>query len=275
MSIFRRIPNFLRHVLFTFRRVRGGSIFGLTAVLCGYVLNSFNLFATRRRIIKVNFQDLSVDLNALSGEVTGYWENFQDDKYAVRPTEAGSYCVFDVGGNAGFFSMLQVIMQKEKLTLFTFEPDPDVFSRTRQNIEWCNQGRNARISVNNFAVGSAKGTAGFVRDGSCLSHISSGDAGDAKHFDVPIDTLDNIVLAHQVERIDLMKIDVEGHEMEVLKGGALRALPMTEKIVMQYHPGQFEQVRQLLEGAGFNLTGGNEAKETAYFSRPPKTAAAK
>jgi FkbM family methyltransferase len=178
--------------------------------------------------------------------------------------------VFDVGGNAGFFSMLQVIMHKEKLKLFTFEPDPEVFSRTRENIERCNQGRNACIAVNNIAVGSAKGTAGFVRNGSCASHISSGEAADAKHFDVSIDTLDNIVQLHKIHHIDLMKIDVEGHEVEVLKGASRVALPITERVVLQYHPGRFDDVRQLLEAAGFRFSGGNKAKETAFFSKTAK-----
>jgi FkbM family methyltransferase len=256
--------------MFSYGNVRGGSYLPLTATLFGYALNVCGLLTTRRWLVRLNFKELSVDLNALSGEISGFWENFQDDKYAVRSTDARSYCVFDVGGNAGFFSMLQVILHKDKLTLFTFEPDPEVFSRTRRNIERCNEGRDARISVNNFAVGSAKGSAGFVRNGSCLSHISSGEAGESKHFDVPIDTLDNIVLANKVDRIDLMKIDVEGHELEVLKGGTLHALPVTDKIVLQYHPGQFDNVRHLLETSGFSLSGGNKAKETAFFSKLPK-----
>lgn len=270
MSKLDRLPNFLRHAVFSYGNVRSGSYLSLTAALLGYVINTCGLLTTRRRIVRVNFKDFSADLNALSGEISGFWENFQDDKYGVRPADAGSYCVFDVGGNAGFFSMLQVIMQKEKLRIFTFEPDPEVFNRTRRNIERCNQGRRARISVNNFAVSSKKGSAGFVQNGSCLSHISSGAAGDSKHFDVPIDTLDNIVLANKIERIDLIKIDVEGHEAEVLKGASRLALPVTDKVVLQYHPGQYENVRQALEAAGFSLSGGNQAKKTAFFSKMAK-----
>jgi FkbM family methyltransferase len=261
------LRNFMRHVIFSYGNARAGSYPALTATLAGYALNTCGLFTSRRRIIKVNFKDLSVDLNAWSGEISGFWENFQDDKYAVGPADAGNYCVFDVGGNAGFFSMLQVIMHKEKLNLFTFEPDPEVFGRTRQNIERCNQDRHARVSVNNFALGSAKGSAGFVRNGSCLSHISSGRPGDSKHFDVPIDTLDNVVLANKIDRIHLMKIDVEGHEAEVLKGASRVALPITDKVVMQYHPGQYEKVCELLQSAGFSLSGRKEEKETAFFSK--------
>jgi FkbM family methyltransferase len=256
--------------MFAYKNARGGSYLPLTATLFGYVLNICGVVTTRRRNIKLNFKQLSVNLNALSGEISGFWENFQDDKYAVRPTNAGSYCVFDIGGNAGFFSILQIIIHRDKLRLFTFEPDPEVFSRTCQNIDWCNQERNACISKNNFALSSAKGSAGFVRNGSCLSHISSCQPGDSKHFDVPTDTLDNFVLANKIELIDLIKIDVEGHELEVLKGATQNALPITDKIVLQYHPGQFDAVRQLLEASGFVHTGGNERKDTAFFSKLPK-----
>ena len=268
MSKIKRIPNFVRHAIFTYGRAHPRAYLTLTTALAGYVCNTCGLFPARKRVVNIKFKDLSAEINALSGEISGYWENFQDDKYAARPTQAASYCVFDIGGNAGFFSMLQVILHKEKLRIFTFEPDPDVYGRTRRNIEQCNQGRNATLSVNNFAVGSSKGFAGFVRDGSCLSHVSTGAAGEAKHFDVPIDTLDNIVEANNVRRIDLMKIDVEGHEVEVLKGGLRTALPITKKIVLQYHPGRLKPVQEILEAAGFRLSGGNEAKETAFFQRP-------
>jgi hypothetical protein len=35
-----------------------------------------------------------------------------------------------------------------------------------------------------------------------------------------VDTLDGFVEGHGVQRLDLMKIDVDGHEYQVLKGGA-------------------------------------------------------
>jgi len=270
MSKLNRIPSFIRHVRFCYKNVLPNSLLPLTGVLLGFILNTCGLFTKKRCLIKVHFKDLSVNLNAFSGEISGFWENFQEEKYGPDAGDLPGYCVFDVGGNAGFFSMRQILLRKEKLKLFTFEPDPAVFERLSAHLRQCNLGRNAQISVHNFACGSISGTAGFFRDGSCLSHVTTDPDNGRKHIDVQIDTLDNVVQAQKVAHINLMKIDVEGHETEVLKGASKVALPITDKIVLQYHPGQYENVCKLLEGAGFKPAGGNQAKETAFFSRVEK-----
>jgi FkbM family methyltransferase len=267
MSTIRRLPDFLRHLVFCYKHAPPKSYWPLTGLMVGYVLTTLGWFRTRSRLVHLDIANLSLDLNAFSGEVSGLWENFQDDKYGLGEQAAGNRCVFDIGANAGFFSMRQISTGGKGLKLFAFEPDPAVFSRASQHLARCNRGKEAEVSINNCACGSNTGTAGFVRDGSCLSHISQDQTGGRNRIDVRIDTLDRLVVERGVAHIDLMKIDVEGHEMEVLKGGAGKALPITDRIVLQYHPGQFEEVRKFLEAAGFKASGGFPAKETAFFSR--------
>jgi tRNA pseudouridine-54 N-methylase len=80
-------------------------------------------------------------------------------------------------------------------------------------------------------------------------------------------TLDEVVEIYKVRKIDLMKIDVEGCEIEVLKGGE-RALQLVEKIVLECHSEELKrQVKAFLESKGFEEVLEKRLEETylLYF----------
>jgi FkbM family methyltransferase len=190
-----------------------------------------------------------------------------DDKYGTASRGLKNRCVLDVGGNAGFFSMSQIMQCGENLTIYTFEPDPEVFERMSRHITQCNQGRNARLHPTNIACGSQSGKVSLARHTSCLSHIAT-EADDVRScVEVPIQTLDDIVVANKLEHVDLIKMDVEGFELEVLKGAVKRTLPITDRVVMQYHQGKLEEGAKILEGLGFRLAWQNPEKEVALFEK--------
>ena len=57
-------------------------------------------------------------------------------------------------------------------------------------------------------------------------------------------TLDSLCELHDIKAINVCKLDVEGFEVEVLKG-AQKYLPRIEKFIIEYH--SFEKKRQVLE----------------------------
>ena len=78
----------------------------------------------------------------------------------------------------------------------------------------------------------------------------------ATHENVKLDTLDNLL--HEFKRIDLLKIDVEGHELDVLKG-AKNCLNRTKIIMIEiHHSKQYsnyskDKIIKLLEKSNFSL----------------------
>jgi len=73
---------------------------------------------------------------------------------------------------------------------------------------------------------------------------------------VRTETLDGLVSRLGLRRVDFLKMDVEGAEVEILRRGK-RTLGITRKIaVAAYHSWRGEQtwprVREMLEGAGFS-----------------------
>ena len=71
---------------------------------------------------------------------------------------------------------------------------------------------------------------------------------------VETDTLDNLLLRFGIQKVDFLKIDVEGSEIEVLKG-SVHTLEITEKIVVETHIRDGRktsyEVQQLLKSCGF------------------------
>jgi RPA family protein len=85
---------------------------------------------------------------------------------------------------------------------------------------------------------------------------------EGKTLEVECDTLDNIVKGR---RVDVIKIDVEGAEVHVLKG-AKQALDRIRKIVIEIHGDNSEQVKQELIQYGFQLTTLTENSKMTYVT---------
>ncbi|MDT3695091.1 MAG: FkbM family methyltransferase [Ignavibacterium sp.] len=132
--------------------------------------------------------------------------------------------IFDVGANVGLFSNLMISELTGKLDyeLHSFEPSRTTFKELEKNIK---PGEN--IYLNNFAFGKEKKKSSLFYDfaGSGLASLTK---RKLEHFninfdyseDILVDTLDNYCQNKNIESIDLLKIDVEGHELDVLIGGA-------------------------------------------------------
>jgi FkbM family methyltransferase len=81
------------------------------------------------------------------------------------------------------------------------------------------------VKLNNMALGKALGQAELYseRDGSVLASLSK---RRLDHFDIDfkysetikVDTVDHYCAEHNIQHIDLLKLDVEGHELDVLNG---------------------------------------------------------
>lgn len=136
--------------------------------------------------------------------------------------KAPPYCVFDVGANKGQFLGVALSSSIGNLKVHAFEPALETFRLLSQNA-----GDNPGVVLNNFGLGKEAGTFELYYDeaGSGLASLTN---RRLEHFDmefsrseqVTIDTLDNYCAARNIERIDLLKIDVEGHELDVLAGAA-------------------------------------------------------
>jgi FkbM family methyltransferase len=142
----------------------------------------------------------------------------------IRGQTAGTQplCIFDVGANQGqFLRLVEEELRGVSLQIHAFEPSEFTYQRLLKN----SQGFN-NVTLNHAGLGKSASEMRLFYDepGSGLASLSK---RKLEHFgidfkyseQVRIDTLDDYCEKHAIQTIDLLKLDVEGHELDVLQGG--------------------------------------------------------
>lgn len=129
--------------------------------------------------------------------------------------------VFDVGANVGDFTAAGIQSLGKRVTIHAFEPAQRVFQRLRARFEV-----NTSVRLNNFALGANSGSYALYGSGeeTGLASLVKRDlshCGLAMSFQetVKLRTLTEYTEEHRIGVIHLLKLDVEGFEMNVLAGG--------------------------------------------------------
>lgn len=129
--------------------------------------------------------------------------------------------VFDIGANFGWYTTLFAKLVGKKGQVHSFELVAPIFSELKFNCELNNLTNN--VFLNNFALGLEKEkTVVNLFRGLPSGHVSISTLArdDYISFETDILPLDKYILDNNISKVDLVKCDVEGAEMMVLKGGA-------------------------------------------------------
>ena len=132
------------------------------------------------------------------------------------------FCIFDVGANRGQFLDLAISeLEPHPFTVHSFEPSAATFRMLAES-----RSPDPRVVLNPFGLGRTRGeaTLWYDRPGSGLASLSKrrldhfGTTFDHSER-VTIETLDDYCETRGIKHIDLLKVDVEGHELDVFAGG--------------------------------------------------------
>jgi FkbM family methyltransferase len=128
--------------------------------------------------------------------------------------------VLDVGAHNGLYSVQASKAIGKSGRVIAFEPSPRERGRLKWNlrVNFCG---NVRIEP--CAVGSREGTAELfvtLNDSTGCNSLRPPheEAGPTRPLTVPLTTLDAYLARNGVGRVDFVKLDIEGGELEVLKG---------------------------------------------------------
>jgi len=139
----------------------------------------------------------------------------------VRQTLNPGDVFFDVGANLGLFTLTAAQRVGPTGRVYAFEPSLREAQYLRRNLE-LNQLTNVTIVTQ--AVSDQCGTARFAiaADGGNNSLMKNDHPQQQiqQWQEVEVTTLDTFIATHTVPRVDVMKIDVEGGEVNVLRGAA-------------------------------------------------------
>ncbi len=152
-------------------------------------------------------------------------EQFKNDK---------SPLFFDVGANIGNYTL----SLRENITnadIYAFEPVKETFEQLENNV-----GDKAKLY--NIGFGSLPGKGLLYNTlNTTVSEIATThkdilldifkSLGEIVAIDFEIDTIDNFCSSNKIKAIDFLKIDVEGNELQVLKGASAMLANNAIKII--------------------------------------------
>ncbi len=151
--------------------------------------------------------------------------------------------MLDIGANAGFHALTAGLFFRR---VIAFEPTPATAARLERNIMLS---ALRHIDVKRCALSNREGEARFTINERHCGANRIGGAGDASAADasiaVPLRTLDG--MADEIGRVDFVKIDVEGHECEVLEGARKTVEQDRPLLFVEFNrPEQFDRFRGML-----------------------------
>ena len=165
-----------------------------------------------------------------------YLQAYTPEKYFRYLIQKESPVIFDIGAHKGeSVRFFKEIFPESRI--YSFEPDPDNFIELEKCCAETNTFYGEKVFAINKAVGEISGVASFYRQS--ISHLggllpinksskdSLGYAEKAinESFSVETITVDQFSAEVNLDHIDILKIDVQGFEVGVLRG----AMEMLQK----------------------------------------------
>ncbi|CAN7593976.1 FkbM family methyltransferase [Rhizobium sp. LjRoot254] len=136
-------------------------------------------------------------------------------RFAIdRFVEPGATC-YDIGANQGLWSLRMAERAGRAGRVCAFEPIPENVGSLKVNAALS----GASIEAYPFALGDSEGLVSMYLPSDVGSGSLARHAEDAKVVDVPIKLLDAFWQSDGCPLVSLVKMDVEGAELSVLRGG--------------------------------------------------------
>jgi FkbM family methyltransferase len=170
-----------------------------------------------------------------------------------------NFIIFDVGANIGqtakFYNSLL-----SKPQIYSFEPVLSTFNKLKVNI------KESNISCFNYALGAKKEKVEIKVTNESLNNSLVSEVNLMRQTNkteiVDVETVDGVFKEHNLNKIDVLKIDTEGYEMEVLKGA--RKILSNKKVKYVFcevgfnnepDKGDFCKISEFLRNYNFKLCG--------------------
>ena len=190
-----------------------------------------------------------------------YWKGYEKSGFEAISRElwmklsTDAKVIFDVGANTGLYSLFSALKNKEA-QIYAFEPIIRNVEKLRFNAD-LNDMKN--IEIVDAAVSSENGSTIIFQPATDVSTTSTLDADVARSrkLDVnPVEVktlrLDSFVTEQQIEKVDLIKIDVEGFEVPVFESLGTLLKSMKPSILAEIRiEDHGNRIMELLKGCDY------------------------
>jgi FkbM family methyltransferase len=224
----------------------------LMQTLCNLAPRRYRVYKMLSRVAPNRYEIYSVvggriflNLHESAAMVQRAMHSYEPAKHAlIRRRLRPGMTFVDVGANKGDFTLLAARLVGNSGRVISIEPEPDNRSVLQRSIALNGY---SNITVMPLALSDRDGTANLQIGSTSGSHTLSPEFDGLRSLSVPTRTLDAVVAEQRLASVDMLKIDVQGLELPVLRGAAetLRANPQI--IVLLDLPKQQEKRRAIAE----------------------------
>ena len=211
--------------------------------------NSVNL---PDKLIKYNFringQRRQVFLRTYAGDISIFYELFLYKAYKLPGTiHATATHIVDAGAHVGLASLFFLSLSPGA-KLFSIEPDAENFSILQKNLK--NVIELGKVIPVHAAIDNKDGFLGVTRS-QFGYNTKMNDSQEGEKI-VAI-SLNSLVTLHEINIIDIIKIDVEGYERKIFSEN-VEWLDLVKNIILETHSSEdYDVCTSVLLGKGFQI----------------------
>ncbi len=161
-------------------------------------------------------------------------ENYEPELTYLEEILSPGKVFLDVGANLGIYTLVASRIVGETGRVIAFEPSVQSFPGLQRNIAL---NRLTNVTALRAALSEKTGTAYLYHAPDPVGNSLCGDptwGGEAE--EVPLETLDHVAEQTCLGRVDVIKIDAEGAEELVLRGGRKVLALMRPVIIFEINP---------------------------------------
>ena len=157
--------------------------------------------------------------------------------------------ILDVGVNSGYFTLLAAKLMQDQGQILVFEPAPENYQRVKKTLAY---NRYQSISLWPLALFNRNGQLSLFKgvESGCHSLIKDSGLGS---WPVITKKLDDFIFEQNIKKVDLIKIDVEGAEIEVLEGARKLLNEQHPQLIIDLHQIDRKKFYQLLTDFGYQI----------------------
>ncbi len=177
-------------------------------------------------------------------------EIFSNEIYKIY-LKKNNPLIFDIGSHIGL-SILYFKILYPNSRIIAFEPNPNVFPLLEENISLNNV---PNVELYNFALGKKECNRDLYIDSTGIGAFSTSsftkNAWNGKQKTIPIQVQVKQLSKYIQKEVDLLKIDIEGAELEVLEELKCNdKLKFIKNIIIEYHPMKKNNLNKIISILG-------------------------